>query len=740
MITYVNNSNAGQYRVLYEKATRDLMAHNELNQLITPEDLQNSTDPSKKPLIEPTPVTAEELTQGDTIYEPNKYYRWDDEKKKYITAEESSPIEGVTYYKADDITSLNQYFGYIADLANINPLYTVLPLDEDVFTVDLNTRKIEIPQHFKENGISVQGDEIAEVVYFKVNRYFDAQDLAYYINGDDSYDPTNEDRDKMRIYIQWRSAQTGEDGKLIEGISVPWVVDITTYPDYILFGWPISSKVTGKDGTIDFAIRFFKFQDRKVTYSLSTLTHSVAVKPSLDFDISEKIADILDGTENSSLVLDDNTSMIFGRLANSEVTDEGVAAGEPYFFVVSNDGPDGTPLVTKVDSTVGNGTGIIDGGIQTSEGLVEEFWLGRDNETQILDKDILFKVSGSGDGRISYSWRKLNIDNKSLENVSFTNSFFETEDTEAQPGKTYYIKSGENAWSLAPTPVIFDENDPDYQTLYEYYSVATIDGVGYYYVTIKNRVQNSLAQKESIEMVVARPLAPQNNVPVVSTGLLKADEDYDLLLETDAEALDKGILTYQWYYSKNGGGILNADPIEGATESSYLIDGTDYSDENGADGDGYYYVTITNNMNKEIITIDGNENGTRVTHEATAPIVDLALGQIDTYNMSDVAAVGGLKIKFEVPAAAGENRQPDDSYSYQWYIYQPGEGDTANADREAAKRHEYFFDNDIPLEGAGANTDTFMPNLAGYLYYCEVTNTYNGSEAKGCSPFFYVTN
>ena len=36
MITYVNNGNIGQYRILYEKATRDLMAHNSTNELVEP--------------------------------------------------------------------------------------------------------------------------------------------------------------------------------------------------------------------------------------------------------------------------------------------------------------------------------------------------------------------------------------------------------------------------------------------------------------------------------------------------------------------------------------------------------------------------------------------------------------------------------------------------------------------------------------------------------------------------------
>ena len=729
MITYVNNANAGQYRVLYEKATRDLMAHTESNQLVTPE--QISAD--RVPLIMPTVLTAEELAN----YQPGLYYKWDAEGNKYVVAGESEPESGKTYYKANDITSLNEYFSYIKNLADIDPLYTVLPLDEDVFTVDLNTRKIEIPQHFKDNGVSVQGDEVAEVVYFKVSRFFDAQDLAYMINSND-----DDARDRMRIYIQWRSAQSGEDGKLIEGVSVPWVVDLTTYPDYILFGWPISSKITGKEGTIDFAIRFFKFQDRNITYSLSTLTHSVIVKPSLDFDITEKLRDILDGTENSDLVLDDSTTMILGRLANSEVIDGSAVAGKPYFFMVTNEGPGGIALTTKVDSTVGGGTGIIDGNIQTSEGLVDEFWLAENSTTHILDQNTTFKVQGSGDGRISYDWRKLNIDDKHLENMTFSNEFVPTSDTEAQPGKTYYVKTinGQTvAYALAPTPIIFDSEDPDYSPLYERFSVGNITGVGYYIVTISNRVQNSLAKKESIQMVVARPLKPQNNTAVVNTGILYPTNNYELTLETDAEPQDRSVLTYQWYYSKNGEGVAQATPIEGATGSTYTIQGSATSSAaEGAEGDGYYYVIITSNMNKETDQINGNENGTRVTHPATKPEVSIPSTHKESYSLAEVVATGGMKVQAEIPAEAGENRDlTKDSVTYQWYRYQAGDGHRVDADREAARRGEYEYNEDILLEGA--TEDTYTPQLGGFFYYCKVTNTYNGTTADAYSPFFYIT-
>ena len=733
MITYVNNSNAGQYRVLYEKATRDLMAHDDSSQLIKPS--QIDVNANQVPLIMPTVITAEELA----AYTPNTYYKWDANNNKYVVAEEAQAKPNETYYKADDITSLNEYFSYLKNLAEIDPLYTVLPLDEDVFDVDLNTRKITIPQHFKDNGVSVQGDEIAEVVYFKVNRFFDAQDLAYELGSDES--------DRMQIYIQWRSAQAGEDGKLIEGVSVPWVVDLTTYPNYILFGWPISSKITGKEGTIDFAIRFFKFQNRQVTYSLSTLTHSVTVKPSLDFDITEKLVDILDGSSNSNLVLDDNTEMILGRLANSEIVNGGVEAGKPYFFVVGNPGPEGVILTTEIDTSVGtnaeHNNGMVEGDILTSKGLVQEYWLAENPQTGILDVPTTFKVQGSGDGRISYDWKKLDDDHHLISTSIASNQMLPTDDTEAQNGKTYYVQvsNGDDvAYSYVADP-IFDTEDPNYQPIYERFSVANIDGVGYYVVTINNRVQNSLAKKESIEMVVARPLKPQNNTAVATTGVLYPANEYKLTLSTDAEPKDNSVLTYQWYYDKNGGGVATATPIEGATESSYEIVGSAYSDENGAEGDGYYYVIITSNMNGEQDSIEGNENGTRITHPATAPIITLPTDPIEykeSYSLAEVNAIGGMKIKAEIPLSAGEHRDlTTDEIKYQWYRYAPGPGHTVDADREAAIRGEYEENYDTLLENA--TTDTYTPQLGGFFYYCKVTNKYNGDTADSYSPFFYIT-
>ncbi len=92
------------------------------------------------------------------------------------------------------IDSLETYFGKIEELLtlskagveNYGRTYTILPLDEEYFEINTNTRTIKVPEDFRKNGIAVQGDMGAETIYFKVPRYFDAMDL-----------------DHTDIYIQW---------------------------------------------------------------------------------------------------------------------------------------------------------------------------------------------------------------------------------------------------------------------------------------------------------------------------------------------------------------------------------------------------------------------------------------------------------------------------------------------------------------------------------------------------------
>jgi hypothetical protein len=101
-----------------------------------------------------------------------------------------------------EIATLNQYFAYLQDLItvssneNIKSYFLRLPLDEELFEINANTRAISIPRNFSSNGVGVQGDETAEIVYFSIDRFFDHTDLA-----DDS----------INIVIQWETRDKNKE-------------------------------------------------------------------------------------------------------------------------------------------------------------------------------------------------------------------------------------------------------------------------------------------------------------------------------------------------------------------------------------------------------------------------------------------------------------------------------------------------------------------------------------------------
>lgn len=86
---------------------------------------------------------------------------------------------------AIDINSVEGFFGNIIEISALvvneegltGKKYLRLPLDEPMFEIDANTRKIDVPAEFKSNGLSVQGDHLAETVYFVIDRYFDYMDF-----------------------------------------------------------------------------------------------------------------------------------------------------------------------------------------------------------------------------------------------------------------------------------------------------------------------------------------------------------------------------------------------------------------------------------------------------------------------------------------------------------------------------------------------------------------------------------
>ena len=201
-----------------------------------------------------------------------------------------------------DISSLNEYFGHLRELldAEQDPdkyiQYVKLPLDEECFVIDANSRKISIPTNFQRNGIGVIGDHTAEVIYFQVDRFFDAIDLG---GGD------------VEIIIQWEgpnnvaglSRHCGKiidnvtpDGNLQSFMTEEEIENISVLSQKLIFGWIIDNRMTTAAGRIRFAIHFLKKDGNgNLTYAFNTLPADLIVNSTLVLDGTETAADL---TEN----------------------------------------------------------------------------------------------------------------------------------------------------------------------------------------------------------------------------------------------------------------------------------------------------------------------------------------------------------------------------------------------------------------------------------------------------------
>ena len=155
---------------------------------------------------------------------------------------------------------------------NLPSLALLLPSTENIYELNLNTRKIEAPEF-----LSNYTDHAAEVIYFKCDRFFDYMDLSH----------TN-------IIIQYKNAN-GDD----RIYAVPFV-DVATcsLENKMLIPWCVDGNVTAKAGEVTFSIRFYKIDEnmRYISYSLTTLPAKSKVLETQNFNV-DNIDDYIDYRE-----------------------------------------------------------------------------------------------------------------------------------------------------------------------------------------------------------------------------------------------------------------------------------------------------------------------------------------------------------------------------------------------------------------------------------------------------------
>lgn len=682
------------------------------------------------------PMTVYKALVTETNYEGSKYYVKTPRENKYALCDSPDFKAGIVYYSSDNITSLEELFSYMKDINMIAPRYTRLSLTEPLFVIDANARTITIPSEFIKNGVSVKGDQVAETLWFKIHRYFDTTDLSL-----------------QNIYIQWRTPRD-DNGEISEGVSIPRVMDIESEPGYILFDWPLTDLVTAASGNVQFSVRFYNYSEAegKLKYSLSTLTHTVPIKPGLDYSM----ADIIQADD---IVVDDARALINDRFQNSPLYGNGSSSAETPIFLEGFELPERLCLDTDA------------AGFKTK------------------NVDLNIQAFTNDAGQISYYWRKYDFDKNRLP-LSYEIKYIETKDETRQPNKMYYIQHPDNSLTLLDPAM--DITDATVEgTVVERVSYAVADSIGLYYAVATNRVRNATEECRTPMDTFDEHGAVINHYCVVPAPLppeLLDEEDAQLpekivlsgtnlsaSLTEKTKIVDEGKATWLWEYSLDGETFDTLKDADGNDVEDEVLEiasavqmGDVIVDENGTviqapvgidltkRVDGYYRVHTINNLNKETDGVTRAQaeivsHVCRVSYPATKPFVtNVTIDEDGRYEfgLTEITRLNGLKVKVTIPDTYGENemRTDDDSIEYQWYRYLAASDDEEGfeSDKNNALSGAYVPDNDIALTEdkylvRGAQTDKFIPDEPGY-YYCWVTNHFNGNTASRCSKFLNITS
>lgn len=441
-----------------------------------------------------------------------------------------------------EVASLQDFFQNLTDIGGIKDgKFLILPLDEEPLKIDANKRTITLPASFKKNGIGVMGDQIAEILFFKIDRYFDTTDL---------YNET--------IQIEWENA----NGEI--GFSGPYPTQYVVTEngnDYVYFGWPISEELTETPGNIKFSVRFYSIDEingeKKVVYSLRTLPATATIHNTLNLDV-------LENDSYLSITTQEAKEIIQKRFKNSPQTDTGVIAGLPLWAV-----------------------NILESTKDLNENTEPEFMVSAYTEDY---------------GTISYKWYRKETENSLPELIenNINTVYLPTEDTTINLNKVYYKEEvSEDDSGLVGYVVVDLKEETAFPTdyiIYEEYSAYNADTAGFYYAEAINRIGSSHMEIQSniCEIPGAEELPLEKNP--ISYILGSSDPDsISIQLSAGASMPSKGTTSTKWY---DLSGVLEGETTDSLDltnrqeENAYYVVVTHNRNNNEkSTTSGQYYVT-----------------------------------------------------------------------------------------------------------------------------------------------------
>lgn len=752
MITYINSENATKYSRLFSEA-EDALVRKWIGEGLDP-----TSDDRFGPIIE-DPET------GDKSY-------------------------------TNGISSLNTYFSWINDLLNISELptldgdgevvdyvdydgmrFSMLPVDEDVFAIDANARTITVPAAFAKNGISVQSDEISEIVYFKINRFYDATDLF-----------------TQNIMIEW-IAPNG-----LKGYSVPTVKVLDDTTNFVIFGWALSSAITEKAGTVTFAVRFYKYDDDngKIQYSLSTLTQTAKIQANIGLDIAGLLSS--EGAMDGYKVLGDEVkALIKERSENSNVGADGDKAEEPVLYFLTVDPSNSVEPYVVVLGELADGTHaatVAGCGYSTDAGTISYFW----KKFNYLTGDRVQTEDTVEGKKLAYITTYTPITLADAKAIA-----------EKTPAMKFWIPKENAGKTEAYAEISLSAaEEGGITTVYRLDTECTFDGPGYYKLVIKNRKGRATETLESDPIIVYPPNVPEK-VAITERAFLNGEEaektvtvTYEINSEPDADPAYAKNDAVKVGYRDNLGAIVDKylfdpDNEEVAFEWHFVPLGSQDDqvlDEETAiltpAGEGDYYCVLTGLLNgAESETIESPKS--RVTYKPAKAVYsiegksivngkEIAVSNkfdLETPEKTDGLDVGEysvyvgrgepMKLKYtEVSMKDVADHQLVDELICQWYCYELQRDDngvtTGSADigdailamqgnYKPTTRATVLYPSDYAVGEAFTLTvdeltvadgyvlvdGLFLPEKDGY-YFCMITNKYNDKEVTISTPLAYYDN
>ena len=374
--------------------------------------------------------------------------------------------------------------------------YLLMPLDEPLFQIDANKRSISVPADFAKNGVGVKGDHRAEVLYFVIDRYFDARDL---------YDGT----DYIIINWQFRGVNDSRNKELETHTSIALAPDDTYIPGSIVFGWVIDNEMTPSKGTLSFSVSFVsKNADNTYSYALNTTVASVIINDSLCL----KDPSILSSLKRP----------VFERLRNSEFTPDSV---DPVKLPVWRTGQN---VIWDEEEGVSGLSGLP---------LIANFDFKNGDEVDTVLLQAVGAVTDQEGVNLKYTWSGMQFaDGESVgrepeivreaEGPSVETDWVLTSDTVAQPGIVYWTGDGRVKTRLS---IEAGENLPEGKNVYELGSSLEVSAAGDYLVEMQGvRMGATSRSVPSKHCIIPHAAIPEVTLKVAGVAPSDVNNGYEI--------------------------------------------------------------------------------------------------------------------------------------------------------------------------------------------------------------------